>query len=83
VDEDLKPLLASMRTLQKQVERVTAQGPSWDTVVQLLVIAGLIEVSSQLEALSKALSDVGDAPASPSPAKRGRGRPSGKGHAEV
>jgi len=88
----------SLQTIQKQVEKETAQGHSWDTVVQLRMIQELIEVSSQVAALNKVLSEIlteaqekdernarskaiSDGLATPSPAKRGRGRPSGKGHA--
>lgn len=83
--EDLKTMEASLLTLKRQVEKVTALGLSWDTAVQLLVIAGLTEVSSQLDTLSKALSanaghPVVDAAPSTRAAKRGRGRPKGKGH---
>jgi len=87
-----------LQTIQKQVEKETAQGHSWDTVVQLRMIQELIEVSSQVAALNKVLSEIlteaqekdernarskaiSDGLATPSPAKRGRGRPSGKGHA--
>ena len=102
----------SLQTIQKQVEKETAQGHSWDTVVQLRMIQELIEVSSQVAQLSKVLGEIltesrkplassseilteaqekdernarskaiSDGLATPSPAKRGRGRPSGKGHA--
>lgn len=48
----------SLRTLQKQVEKETALGLSWDTVVQLLTIQGLTEVSSRLDQLNKVLAEI-------------------------
>lgn len=48
----------SLLTLQKQVERETAQGHSWDTVVQLLTLQALTEVSSQVAALNKVLAEI-------------------------
>lgn len=48
----------SLLTLQKRVEKETAQGHSWDTVVQLLTLQALTEVSSRLETLSKVLSEI-------------------------
>jgi len=50
--------MVSLETLRKQVEKETAQGLSWDTAVQLRVIAELIEVSSQVAQLSKVLGEI-------------------------
>lgn len=82
--EDLKHMEASLLTLKRQVEKVTVLGLSWDTAVQLLLIAGLTEVSSQLDTLSKALlanarNPVVDAIAPSRAPKRGRGRPKRQG----
>lgn len=48
----------SLQTLQRQVEKETAHGLSWDTVVQLRTLQALTEVSSQVEALNKVLADI-------------------------
>jgi hypothetical protein len=70
--EDSKIMETSLLTLKRLVERATALGLSWDTAVQLLLIQGLIEVNSHLEALNKALADRGD-PEDRTDAGSGRG----------
>src|SRR4051812_20034180 len=70
--EDSKIMETSLLTLKRLVERATALGLSWDTAVQLLLIQGLIEVNSHLEALNKALASRGD-PEDRTDAGSGRG----------
>lgn len=67
----------SLAILAKQVEKATALGLSWPSAVQLLTLAALTEVSSQLEALSKALSDGRHDASAPGTSKRA-GRTPGK-----
>lgn len=48
----------NLETLRKRVEKETVQGHSWDTVVPLLLMQELIEVSSQVAQLNKVLAEI-------------------------
>lgn len=87
----MNPTPQDLKTTQALVERVTALGHSWDTAVQLLTIQALIEVSFQLDTLSKGLS-VNASPnyadpyygaTVPSSPERGGGDSERQGHAGV